>query len=130
MSSIQHLVTFRYHFRRGRNAQPDPVCVDTTLDLLCPVVVRNAVYFGYTQLMTIRELDLSTVRRHVDSMRFYYGTTDSWCPLEFYHQLKSSVPTLNAVICEKNYEHAFVLYSSVEIGEIIAQWMRKDYTLV
>lgn len=105
------------------------MCVDTTLDLLSPTIVGNAVYLSYTEQLTIRELDIESVRRHVDSIRFYYGTTDSWCPLEFYERLKRSLPELDAVVCDKNYDHAFVLNYSDGMGEIIAQWMRRDYNL-
>ena len=60
-------------------------------------------------------------------MRFYYGTTDAWCPLEFFRRLRDAVPELDYVVDERGTEHAFVLGSSEEMAEVVAQFVRKDY---
>ncbi len=116
----------RWHLQRGEDSPPDEVCVTTTLELLDPDVTRQCLYMGYTEQMTIRELDVDAVRRHASKMRFYYGTSDGWCPLSFYERLKASVPELDAVVCSRGFEHAFVLKSSKDKGNIIAEWMRND----
>ena len=40
----------------------DDACVETTLELLRGDVVRNFVFMGYTEHVTIRELDVEAVR--------------------------------------------------------------------
>ena len=40
----------------------DEACVETTLELLRGDVVRNFVFMGYTEHVTIRELDVEAVR--------------------------------------------------------------------
>ena len=62
-------------------------------------------------------------------MRFYYGTTDGWCPLSFFRRLRDAVPQLDYVVDERvpPTEHAFVLGSSEAMAEIVAGFMRMDY---
>ena len=88
--------------------------------------MQSCLSLGYSEQISIRELDVETIRRNVDRMRFYYGTTDGWCPLSFYERLKKSVPELDAVVDQRGFEHAFVLNSSDEMGEIVGEWWRKD----
>ena len=96
------------------------------MDLLCPTIVRNCLFLAYTEQLTVRELDVAAIRRHAAKMRLYYGTTDAWCPLEFYERLKAKVPELNAVVDKWGFEHAFVLNSSKEMGVIVAEWFKQD----
>ena len=66
-------------------------------------------------------------RRHASRTRFYYGTTDAWCPLSFFRRLRDALPELDYVVDERGTEHAFVLGSSEEMGEVVAEFARMDY---
>ena len=59
--------------------------------------------------------------------RFYFGTIDNWCPLRYYEEMKSQLgDDLDAVVCQKKIEHAFVLSSSQEMANIIVEWIKRD----
>ena len=60
-------------------------------------------------------------------MRLYYGATDGWCPLSFCRRLRHALPELDCVVDERGTEHAFVLGSSEEMGEVVAEFVRRDY---
>lgn len=91
----------------------------TFLRLFSPDVLKAKLgFFGTKLIYNAAFLLLS---------RFYYGTIDNWCPLSFYESLKEKVPNMNAVVCEKKMEHAFVLSSSNEMGEIVAEWCSEDF---
>ena len=68
-AAVRHLV--RRHLARpagsGDEAAAaalvaDEACVETTMELLRGDVVRNFVFMGYTEHVTIRELDVEAVR--------------------------------------------------------------------
>ena len=54
----------------GTAPAADEASVETTMDMLgCADVVRNFIYMGYTEHVTVRELDLDAVRyvKHTNS---------------------------------------------------------------
>ena len=64
-SALRFLI--RRHLARGssgvaRAPVADEACVETTMDLVRADVVRSFIYMGYTEHVTVRELDLDTVR--------------------------------------------------------------------
>ena len=61
-TQIINLVACRPGIEGTAPAVADEACVETTMELACADVVRNFVYMGYTEHVTIRELDLDTVR--------------------------------------------------------------------
>ncbi|TRY73626.1 hypothetical protein TCAL_03324 [Tigriopus californicus] len=105
------------------------VCVDTTLDLIHPRVTRHATYLAYTELLTVNELEVEKLRGVLPRIRFYFGTIDRWCPMEYCHQLKARLPQADVVICERKIEHAFVIHSSHEMGKILTQWYKDDHNM-
>ena len=48
--------------RGSAAAVADEACVETTMELLRADVVRSVIYMGYTEHVTVRELDLDAVR--------------------------------------------------------------------
>ena len=66
-SAVRYLI--RSHLARGPESVADEACVETTMELACADVVRNFIYMGYTEHVTVRELDLDAVRyvKHTNS---------------------------------------------------------------
>ena len=59
----------------------------------------------------------------IDRLTFYFGTTDEWCPLEYYENLKRLVPETKAYVCNYGIQHAFVLQSSRLMANLVSQWI-------
>lgn len=71
----------------------------------------------------IRDVDYDNIARNKHRIKFYYGATDGWTPLAYYKQLKERIPDVDASIDNRQINHAFVLRSSVEMGNIVAEWI-------
>lgn len=98
--------------------------VESTICTARPDMMRNMLDLAYDELVTVTALDAAAVSRHKDSLVFYYGSNDSWCPVEFREELQHRVPGVLAYLCQRGIDHAFVLrWSSVmahELATIVA----------
>lgn len=89
--------------------------------------VMERVYFlAKDEMKRVTTLDVDTVRENVKLLKLYYGTTDGWVPVKYYNEIKATIPELDAELDTKKIEHAFVLRSSKEMGEIVAQWIKEN----
>lgn len=77
------------------------------------------------EMIRVREVDLDNVVRNKHRIKFYYGATDGWTPLDYQKQLKERIPDVDASVDEDQINHAFVLRSSIEMGNKVAEWISK-----
>ena len=101
-------------------------CFQAVLDFLNRVCVANICYMGFTELVEVNGADMASLKRFADKIRFYNGSNDPWCPLEYPKSLKEKLPELQIEICQKNIPHAFVLGRSEEMANIISNWYNED----
>lgn len=71
----------------------------------------------------VLERDSSTIMLHKDRVKLYYGASDRWAPVRFCDGLKRDVPEIEAEVCRRNFEHAFVLQHSKEVALMVADWI-------
>jgi len=102
-----------------------PKNVPATVQLIRPPILKNIFSLAADEMESIRELDVEAVAEHKHMLRFYYGTVDGWCPLEYMHNLKEQVPDANAFACKNQYRHAFVLNFSKPMAEIVGRWIKE-----
>ncbi|XP_068959084.1 lipid droplet-associated hydrolase [Petaurus breviceps papuanus] len=88
--------------------------------------IANALYLGSQEMRTIVERDNATIQKHLKKLTFYYGASDSWCPVQFYEDIKKDFPSGDIRLCEKGISHAFVISSSQEMAAMIADWLKDD----
>lgn len=70
-------------------------------------------------------MDSRLLDRNIDKLRFYYGATDHWCPVEYYHDMKKRYPTHNHMyLCEGGHRHAFIIDASEPIADTVADWIK------
>ena len=65
------------------------------------------------------------IEEHIGKLIFYYGATDKWCPISYYHDVYEQygkVAESKIHLCSKGYAHAFVLCHSTEVAEMVAEW--------
>lgn len=57
---------------------------------------------------------------------FYYGATDHWCPVQYYHDIKKDFPRGDFRLCENSFRHAFVLDAGRDVAKMVVEWIRGD----
>lgn len=71
----------------------------------------------------VLERDSRTVTMHKDRVKFYYAASDRWAPVRLCNGLKRDIPGIDAEVCQRNFEHAFVLKHSKEVALMVADWI-------
>lgn len=74
-------------------------------------------------MMYVGKRDDDAIKEFLPKLTFYYGKTDSWCPVKYYEDMKKDFPAGDIRLCEKGIAHAFVLGFSQEVAAIVADWM-------
>lgn len=111
----------RFYFR-GRGLIPECI-LRATLSLARPQSVANTLELYYEEANTVVDLDLDFIQTNVSKLRFYYGTTDAWVPISYYHEMKETFPEGDIHLCEEGYEHAFVIQNSEEMALVLWGWV-------
>jgi len=106
----------------------DPPSLNAIMDTVHPGRVRNALHLSAHELLEIKDLDVDTIEKFSDGLRFYYSPTDGWAPVAFYHNLVKSVPGIRAEMApsDKPIPHAFVLYENDRVADIVSHWYQCD----
>ncbi len=61
---------------------------------------------------------------------FYYGATDHWCPVQYYHDIRKDFPEGDIRLCERGIRHAFVLDAGEEMANMTAEWVFDDLRML
>ncbi|CAL1576053.1 unnamed protein product [Knipowitschia caucasica] len=104
----------------------DPTILQPTVGLLSGDCAANAMYMGGQEMKKVLERDNATITKHLNKLIMYYGATDHWCPVEYYHDMKRDFPHGDFRLCEKGFRHAFVLDAAVDVAEMVAEWITPD----
>ncbi|XP_027732827.1 lipid droplet-associated hydrolase-like [Vombatus ursinus] len=88
--------------------------------------IANILYLGSQEMRIILERDNHTIQKHLKKLTFYYGTSDLWCPVQFYEDIKKNFPSGDIKLCEKGIKHAFIISSNQEMATMIADWLKDD----
>ncbi|KAJ8289515.1 hypothetical protein GJAV_G00002200 [Gymnothorax javanicus] len=100
--------------------------IPAALNLFNMDCIANAMYMGGQEMIKVLGRDNSTIRQNLDKLVFYYGATDQWCPVQYYHDIKEAFPDGNIWLCSKGYRHAFVLDAGREVASMVVEWIRDD----
>lgn len=80
---------------------------------------------GRDEMQNVQLLDVDHVSRHIDDIIMYYGADDHWCPRSYLNEMKARFPTGKILLCDRGFDHAFVLESSKEVAEMVATWVQE-----
>uniref|UniRef100_A0A672Y7T4 Lipid droplet-associated hydrolase n=1 Tax=Sphaeramia orbicularis TaxID=375764 RepID=A0A672Y7T4_9TELE len=89
--------------------------------------VANAMYMGGQEMKKVLERDNVTIKKHLKKLIFYYGATDHWCPVQYYHDIKQDFPNGDFRLCENGFRHAFVLDAGREVANMVVEWIMSQY---
>ena len=110
----------RWYFT-GKNI---PECtVDATRGLVDAGCIRAIANMGYDEMQNVVHADYDLIEKYLDKLMFYYGTTDHWCPVEYYEDMKAKFPSGDMILCREGFEHAFVLESSIGMAKVAWDWI-------
>ncbi|PVU92539.1 hypothetical protein BB559_003675 [Furculomyces boomerangus] len=88
--------------------------------------LMNCLNMAHGEMSTILDLDTNTYEKYGDRFIMYYGTSDSWVPLNHFETMKTYNRKGKVYLCEKNLSHSFVLNQSFQMAEYVNQWI-KDF---
>lgn len=88
-------------------------------------VVEKILFMASDEMDKITHLDEQTVQENIHKLKLYYGTKDNWVKRKYYHKIVERFPNINAELCSKDFEHAFVLKSGEECGVMVADWIKE-----
>ncbi|XP_076349705.1 lipid droplet associated hydrolase sturkopf isoform X1 [Tachypleus tridentatus] len=104
--------------------RPVPECVlRASLNLFHPECARQCMFMAKDELDSVTTLDIDSLKAHVNHLIFYYGSSDQWCPVSYYKDLKEMFPQGDVRLCQYGFEHAFVINNSREVGALVAGWI-------
>ncbi|XP_051797289.1 lipid droplet-associated hydrolase isoform X1 [Acanthochromis polyacanthus] len=106
----------------------DSSVIQPTVGLLSGDSGVNAMYMGGQEMRKVRERDNITIKKNLDKIIFYYGATDHWCPIQYYHDIKRDFPHGDFRLCENGFRHAFVLDAGRDVAKMVVEWIRGDLT--
>ena len=118
-TKLQHWLT-RWYFGQ-KNVHE--CTIKATLKLIEPWAVSHAVSMGRSEMDSVVHADHDIIRANLHRLMFYYGTTDAWCPVSYYEDMRKAHPTGDIRLDTKKMEHAFCLESSVEMAKILWPWL-------
>lgn len=86
-------------------------------------VVEKIFYMAKDEMHKINEYDEELIKNNLHRLKLYYGRSDGWVRKRFYYGIVEKFPDIDAELCSKNYEHAFVLKNGKECGVMVAEWI-------
>lgn len=95
-------------------------------EMLDPKVLRRIINLAREEMKYVKEADDETISKHTDKLWLYYGASDNWAPVKYYENLVSRHPDLNAQLCQRGFQHSFVLKDDVDMGHIIGDLINED----
>lgn len=95
-------------------------------EMLNPVVLRRIINLAREEMRYVREADYETISQHADKLWFYYGAKDGWTPVKYYREMKARYPKLNAQLCQRGFQHSFVLKNDIAMGHIVGDLINNE----
>lgn len=104
-----------------------PDCVlNASLNLFQAECAKLCMFMAKDELENVTTLDVDIIRENLSRVTFYYGANDSWCPYSYYQDLIDLFPEGDIRLCKNNFEHAFVLENSKEMGALVSGWILEE----
>lgn len=99
--------------------------INTIRHFINPATLEKVFFMAYDEMDLVKERNKISIISNIKTIKFYYGATDGWVPVEYYAKLKQEIPKVNAELCTRDFKHAFVLASSVPVGNMVSNWFQE-----
>ncbi|KAL6256301.1 hypothetical protein P5V15_012418 [Pogonomyrmex californicus] len=95
-------------------------------EMLDPRVLHRIINLAKEEMKYVREADHEIISKHADKLWFYYGASDNWTPVKYYKNIMLKHPDLNAQLCQRGFQHSFVLKDDIDMGHIIGDLINEN----
>ncbi|XP_050460389.1 lipid droplet-associated hydrolase [Cataglyphis hispanica] len=100
--------------------------VKAVQEMLNPKVLSRIINLAREEMKYVKEADDKIISKHNDKLWFYYGANDGWTPQKYYKNMISKHPNLNVQLCQRGFQHSFVLKNDVEMGHIVGDLINEE----
>lgn len=100
--------------------------VKAVQDMLNPKVLDRVIKLAREEMKNVKEAEHDTISKYADKLWFYYGANDGWTPVKYYKNMILKHPDLNAQICQRGFQHSFVLKNDTDMGHIVGDLINED----
>lgn len=97
---------------------------DAARDFMDPKLSRVCWFLMIDMIEKFKELDENIVMANVEKLKLYYAQKDDWVAHNFYHEIVDRIPGIDAEMCKNGFEHAFVFKNSIEVGQMLCEWIK------
>lgn len=97
----------------------------SAIQLIDPGVLEKVFFMAFEEMEQVKERDNEVIRCNLKKLKFYYGGNDDWAPVRYFSKLKEEIPEVDAEVCDKKIDHSFVLKSSRDMGNLVANWVKE-----
>lgn len=96
-----------------------------SLEYTNPRVIDKIWFMALDEMEKIKDLDEEHVKSNVHRLKLYYAVKDDWVRSESYQEIKDKIPKIDAELCSRGFEHAFVLKSGPESAKLMSEWINE-----
>ncbi|XP_063699444.1 lipid droplet-associated hydrolase-like [Culicoides brevitarsis] len=100
--------------------------LDAALKVANERVLARILHMGQDQVDNVYDLEVDWIKKNKEILKFYYGTTDHWCPTSYYYDLLEKIPEIDAQLDELGMAHAFNVRKGPEMAAICAEWIKNN----
>jgi len=100
--------------------------IRSAVRLIHPIALENVFSMAIDEMDKVYDLDSKPLKDNANKLHMYFGNCDGWCPTSFYDDISKCVPDADAVLCDKGYQHAYVIKYSDEMANIVIDWLKPD----
>lgn len=118
---IRYLVFSIYLMVKGTHQD----FVDSYIMAAEPGVMEKSLYLTNESNEVYDELDVDLLRTNKELFILFYGGNDGWVPPQYYIDMKTRVPMIDARFYD-DLHHMFVFKSSVEMADILKKEIVKN----
>lgn len=95
-------------------------------EMLNPKALDKILNLAREEMKYVKEADHETISKYTDKLWFYYGANDGWTPMKYYKNMILKHPNLNAQLCQRGFQHSFVLKNDMDVGHIVGDLINED----
>lgn len=95
-------------------------------DFMDPKLSQICWFLMMDMIDKIKTCDDEILKQNIHRLKLYYAVKDAWVGSNFHSDIVARIPELNAVMCDKGFEHAFVFNSSIEVGQMVSKWIKES----
>lgn len=94
-------------------------------ELINAAVLEKVFFMAFDEMEKVKERDNVIIRHNLKKLKFYYAANDGWAPVSYFSKLKEEIPEVDAEVCTRKFDHTFVLKSSRDVGNMVAEWIKE-----